>query len=56
MLRMIRKGVENKPENLVMLCINPWCVYILNIECNFGLNSQYMVEREESAEKGNKDD
>lgn len=52
---MIMKGVENKPENLIMLCVNPWCAYILNIECTFGLNSQYIVERKESAEKGNED-
>lgn len=56
MLGMIMKGVENKPENLIMLCINPWCVYILNIEYNFGLKSQRIVERKEAAEKGNEDD
>lgn len=37
MLGMIMKGVENKPENLIMLCINPWCAYILNIEYNLVL-------------------
>lgn len=50
------KGVENKPENLIMLCINPWCVYILNTEYNFVLSSQYIAERKEAAEKGNEDD
>lgn len=37
MLGTIMKGVENKPENLIMLCINPWCVYIFNIEYNLVL-------------------
>lgn len=52
MLAMIMQGVENKPDNVIMLCINPWCVYILNIEYNIGLNSQYIVEKKEDAEKG----
>lgn len=52
MLAMIMQGVENKPDNVIMLCINPWCVYILNIEYNIGLNSQYVVEKKEAAEKG----
>lgn len=52
MLVVIMEGVENKPENLIMLCINPQCVYILNIEYNIGLNSQYVVEKKEAAEKG----
>lgn len=56
MLGTIMKGVKNKPENFITPCINPWCVYILNIEYNFGLKSLYILERKEAAEKGNEDD
>lgn len=56
MLGVIRKGLWNRPENLIMLCINPCCVHILNIADNFGGNSRYLVERKEDAGNRNEDD
>lgn len=48
LLGMIRKGVENKPENLNMLCINPQCVYILNIAFKVGPNSpSFFIQKKE---------
>lgn len=56
MLGVIRERLENRLENLIMLCINPCCVQILNIAYNFGRNSCYLVERKEDAENRNEDD
>lgn len=56
LLRIIRKGIENKPENLNMLGINPQRVYILNIAYKVGLNSPYIAERKKTAENGIEDD
>lgn len=56
MLGVIRERLENRLENLIMLCINPCCVQILNIAYNFGCNSCYLVERKEDAENRNEDD
>lgn len=48
LLGMIRKRVENKPENLNMLCINPQCVYILNIAFKVGPNSpSFFIQKKE---------
>lgn len=56
MLGVIRKGLEDRPENLIILCINPCCVDILNIAYNFGHNSRYLVDRKENADNRKEDD